>query len=157
MRLWKHTFHCPWCPTLRRRIDAVAWDVKALFVAPKVFDDPQHSTNDVKAIFYEGLPWKGNPTRVFAYCGVPKTDGKTKVPAMVLVHGGDGSAFVPWVRLWVSRGYAAIAMDTCGCIRRGVRHEYGGPMGWGGSIRLISRLKINGPITPSRMSFSPIR
>jgi len=59
---------------------------------------------------------------------------------MVLIHGGGGSAFMYWVRLWNSRGYAAIAMDTCGCLPGsdkggGVtrpRHEFGGPPGWGG-------------------------
>jgi dienelactone hydrolase len=56
---------------------------------------------------------------------------------MVLVHGGGGSAFIDWVRLWVGRGYAAIAMDTCGCTSGGEdhnhpRHAYGGPPGWGG-------------------------
>jgi dienelactone hydrolase len=116
---------------------ACPWNVQALSVTPKVFEDPQRSTDDVKAIFYEGLPWKGKPTRVFAYYGLPKTKGKQKVPAMVLVHGGGGSAYIPWVRLWVSRGYAAIAMDTCGCISSGgykdhPRHEFGGPPGWGG-------------------------
>jgi hypothetical protein len=35
---------------------------------------------------------------------------------MVLVHGGGGTAFAEWVRLWVGRGYAAIAMDPCGCV-----------------------------------------
>lgn len=115
----------------------VPWDIKALSIAPSMFDAPQYSDNDVKAIFYEGLSWQGKPTRVFAYYGIPKTDGKTKVPAMVLVHGSGGSAFIPWVRLWVSRGYAAIAMDTCGAISGGgynnhKRHENGGPVGWGG-------------------------
>ena len=119
--------------------EACSWNVKALSVAPKVFEDPQRSTDDVKAIFYESVPWKGNPTRVFAYYGLPKMEGKEKAPAMVLVHGGGGSAFIPWVRLWVSRGYAAIAMDTCGSISGGgynagkhPPHEYGGPPGWGG-------------------------
>lgn len=117
--------------------NTVPWDIKALSAAPNMFDAPQYNDHDVKAIFYEGLPWQGKPTRVFAYYGIPKTDGKTKVPAMVLVHGGGGSAFIPWVRLWVSRGYAAIAMDTCGAISGGgysnhKRHEDGGPAGWGG-------------------------
>ena len=60
-----------------------------------------------------------------------------KVPGMVLVHGGGGTAFDTWVRLWTDRGYAAIAMDTCGCVPVGTysnweAHEHGGPAGWGG-------------------------
>lgn len=39
-----------------------------------------------------------------------------KVPGIVLVHGGGGTAFRDWVKLWMDRGYAAIAMDTYGCI-----------------------------------------
>ncbi len=115
----------------------IPWDVKALFATPKVYEDPQRNDGDVRAIFYEGLPWKGNPTRVFAYYAIPKIESVEKVPAMVLVHGGGGSAFIPWVQLWVKRGYAAIAMDTCGCVSGGgyenhPRHENGGPAGWGG-------------------------
>ncbi|MFA6549582.1 MAG: acetylxylan esterase [Candidatus Margulisiibacteriota bacterium] len=115
----------------------IPWDIKTLSIPPKVFEFPERTTSDVKAIFYESVPWEGKPTRVFAYYGLPKTAGKEKVPAMVLVHGGGGSAFIPWVQLWVSRGYAAISMDTCGCISSGgynnhPRHEFGGPAGWGG-------------------------
>jgi len=113
------------------------WNLEALSAAPKVFPDLERSADDVKAIFYEGLPWKGKPTRVFAYYGVPKAAQGEKVPAMVLIHGGGGSAFVPWVRLWLGRGYAAISMDTCGSTSGGgyrnhPRHVYGGPPGWGG-------------------------
>ena len=113
------------------------WDIKSLSAAPRMDEDPHRSVDDVRAIFYEGLPWQGKPTRVFAYYGLPKVPPGTKVPAMVLVHGGGGSAYIPWVRLWVSRGYAAIAMDTCGSISSGgftehPRHEQGGPPGWGG-------------------------
>lgn len=117
----------------------IPWDLKALSAAPKVYDDPQHSQGDIKAIFYEGLPWKGHATRVFVYYGLPKLAPNQKAPAMVLVHGGGGSAFIPWVQLWVSRGYVAIAMDTCGATSNGEynekkhpRHENGGPPGWGG-------------------------
>ncbi|MDI6450269.1 alpha/beta hydrolase family protein [Anaerobaca lacustris] len=120
---------------------AVRWDMEALSVTPRVWEDPNRSVEGVKAIFYEGLPWKGRPTRVFAYCGLPEVPRGEKVPAMVLVHGGGGSAFIPWVKLWVERGYAAIAMDTCGCISSGgyrdhPRHEWGGPPGWGGFDQL---------------------
>ena len=120
---------------------AVSWDMDALSVAPRVWSDPNRSVEGVKAIFYEGLPWQGKPTRVFAYYGLPEMAAGEKAPAMVLVHGGGGSAFIPWVKLWVERGYAAIAMDTCGCISSGgyanhPRHNHGGPGGWGGFDQL---------------------
>ena len=122
---------------------AIPWDLKVLSAAPKVFDDPEHTRGDIKAIFYQGLPWKGHPTRVFAYYGLPKLRSNEKAPAMVLVHGGGGSAYIPWVQLWVGRGYAAIVMDTCGATSNGEyreenhpRHEYGGPPGWGGFAQI---------------------
>ncbi len=94
----------------------------------------------VKAVFYDGMPYQGRNTRIFAWYGFPdRFSGK--VPAIVLVHGGGGTAFPDWVRLWNSRGYAAIAMDTCGgvpawfnsnyCRNPWPRHEWSGPLGWG--------------------------
>jgi len=67
---------------------------------------------------------------------------------MVLVHGGGGTAFDYWVQLWNSRGYAAIAMDLCGCIpepppippgQPRTRHPHGGPPGWGASFEQIEQ------------------
>ena len=115
------------------------WNLKALSAPPKYVPDPTHGApaEGVKAIFYEGVPYHGKPTRVFAYIGIPKTEPGHKLPAMVLVHGGGGSAFIPWVKLWMDRGYAAISMDTCGYINEGrysnhTRDPQGGPPGWGG-------------------------
>jgi dienelactone hydrolase len=90
-----------------------------------------------KAIFFKGPSYQGRPTRVFAWLGIPRTNVGEKVPGMVLVHGGGGTAFDQWVRLWVNRGYAAIALDTCGQIPVGsyghwVLDTDGGPHGWGG-------------------------
>jgi hypothetical protein len=89
----------------------------------------------LEALFFDGMPWKGKPTRVFAWVGVPRLEPGKKAPGIVLVHGGGGTAFETWVRLWMSRGYAAIAMDTCGAVPRGSygkweRDEAGGPPGW---------------------------
>ena len=113
------------------------WDTKALFQPPQQYEAPDMETPGVKAIFYDALPWKGKPTRVFALYGIPETKPGERLPAMVLVHGGGGTAFSDWVKLWTSRGYAAIAMDTCGCVPKGAygnwqRHENAGPPGWGG-------------------------
>jgi len=105
------------------------WNIDFLSAVPRVEADPERSVEGVEAAFFEGAPWKGKPTRVFAYYGLPSTRPGEQVPAMVLVHGGGGSAFHHWVKLWVSRGYAAIAMDTCGCISDG-GHEKHTRHGW---------------------------
>ena len=94
----------------------------------------------VKPIWIEGEQWQGKQTRIFAWWGLPKgASADKKVPAMVLVHGGGGTAFASWVKLWNDRGYAAIAMDTCGGAPRGEkckggdphpRHPWSGPVGW---------------------------
>lgn len=112
-----------------------SWDLDALSKAPRTVDAEGFQVDGLKAIYYDGVAWKGNPTRVFAWLGVPKAEGK--VPAMVLVHGGGGTAFSEWAKLWTSRGYAAIAMDLCGAVpKKGAkgweRNEQGGPPGWGG-------------------------
>ncbi|NQT38143.1 MAG: alpha/beta fold hydrolase, partial [Planctomycetes bacterium] len=48
-------------------------------------------------------------------------------PAMVLVHGGGGTAFAEWATLWARRGYAALAMDLAGCGPGRKRMPDGGP------------------------------
>jgi dienelactone hydrolase len=120
----------------------VRFDLERLSQAPEVFPTDVKPAEGVKSFFYAGVPYKGKPTRVFAYYGVPKAEpdspGKT-FPAMVLIHGGGGTAFDRWVKVWNARGYAAIAMDLCGCVPEGTygnwkRHEQGGPPGWDASF-----------------------
>jgi dienelactone hydrolase len=119
----------------------VRFDLESLSNPPSVYPADDISAEGVKAFYYEGAKYQGKPTRVFAYYGVPTESGNNgkKHPAMVLIHGGGGSAFDRWVRLWNSRGYAAIAMDVCGCVPAGTygkwkRHEHGGPSGWDASF-----------------------
>ncbi|MHB9131187.1 MAG: alpha/beta hydrolase family protein [Armatimonadota bacterium] len=111
------------------------WCVDTLMTTPEIFPVSDFTEDGVEALFYESVPWHGTPTRVFAWIGIPEGDGP--FPAMVLVHGGGGTAFAEWVRMWTARGYAAIAMDTCGCLAGGehskrLRNPHGGPAGWGG-------------------------
>lgn len=115
---------------------AMPWDMKRLSAAPTTHPTTMRS-DGVTGVFYDSPRWKGMPTRVFAWYGLPDIPPGRKAPGMVLVHGGGGTAFADWVRLWTSRGYAAIAMDTCGAVPLGSygkwkRHEHGGPPGWGG-------------------------
>jgi dienelactone hydrolase len=115
------------------------WDLAALAKAPKTYLAEPIRADGLKAIFFDGLPYRGKATRVFAWLGLPKVETGVKVPGIVLVHGGGGTAFEKWTQLWVERGYAAIAIDTCGAIplhtvdgKKWLRHDTGGPAGWGG-------------------------
>jgi dienelactone hydrolase len=127
--------------TVAQPTGPVQWNLEALDKAPH-FTDAPISEPGVRGIFYDGLSWKGKPTRVFAWLGLPDRAVGDKVPAMVLVHGGGGTAHARWVRLWNQRGYAAIAMDTCGAGMAAnepaqKRLEDGGPPGWDASFTQV--------------------
>jgi len=127
-----------------RKAAEVQFDLEALSHVPEVFPAEDLQAEGVKTFFYAGPMYKGKPTRIFAYYGVPSVaegadKNDQKFPAMVLIHGGGGTAFDRWVKLWNSRGYAAIAMDLCGSVPVGTygkweRHELGGPPGWDASF-----------------------
>ena len=71
----------------------------------------------VQAYFLQSVDYNGVPTYVFAFVGIPATATKDNpVPGVVLVHGGGGTAFSDWVKMWNDKGYAAIAIDTEGRI-----------------------------------------
>jgi dienelactone hydrolase len=94
------------------------WDLSALGNAPAFEWVGEPST--VRSLTYASEPYRGKPTKVFAYFASPATLEKRapasgeKFPAMVLIHGGGGTAFREWAELWAKQGYAAIAMDTAG-------------------------------------------
>jgi dienelactone hydrolase len=77
-------------------------------------------------ISFASLPYLGRPTTVFAYVALPLR-GDAPVPAVVLVHGGEGTAFAEWAALWATRGYAAIAVDLGGRRADGTRDFASGP------------------------------
>lgn len=100
------------------------WDLKTLRQPPKfeVID----TKGDLRSIYYDGEPYLGKPTRVFAYLATPE-GLKGKAPAIVLVHGGAGRAFADWAQMWASRGYVALAMDVFGQGPDGKHTDDGGP------------------------------
>lgn len=82
--------------------------------APAVWSaESADATESLAAIYYDALEWKGKPTKVYAWLGLPK-NVKGKVPGVVLVHGGGGTAYKEWVERWNERGYAAISIAVEG-------------------------------------------
>ncbi|MEF3308066.1 acetylxylan esterase [Paenibacillus sp. GYB004] len=110
------------------------WNFKQLHRSPRIYLSDVTAANGIRSMFYEGLPYKGKETRIFAYYGVPEAAEGERLPAVVLVHGGGGTAFEEWVQLWMKRGYAAIAMDLEGNVpdqseggMKRIRHTMPGP------------------------------
>lgn len=116
-------------------------NVRDWYRVPAVYPAETFQYSGVHACFLEGVPYHGRPTRFFAWWSLPAgASPENPVPGIVLVHGGGGTAFADWVELWNRRGYAAIAMDTCGHVpcreltgycQRWPSHEHAGPAGWG--------------------------
>ena len=93
------------------------WNLDELFQAPHY--EWEDDSAPVRSLLFANEPYQGRPTRVFAYYATPGTlagDTSTdkNLPAVVLVHGGGGTAFREWCTLWARRGYAAIAPDLAG-------------------------------------------
>lgn len=88
---------------------------RELWDAPAYERDEQRDRNDeVKAIWYTTY-CNGVETKAFAYLGIPKeATEKDPAPAVLLLHGGAGTAYYEWVQMWVDRGFVALAPDLEG-------------------------------------------
>ncbi|MDC3282740.1 acetylxylan esterase [Opitutales bacterium] len=103
-----------------------------LTTAPSFHPFSQTNKNEnPRAILMESLPWEGKETRAYAWLGLPKVSKNEKVPGVVLVHGGGGTAFKNWVQEWNDRGFAAISIAVEGQIDKKVKNEKSKKMAWG--------------------------
>ena len=122
----------------------VAWDWSVLGKAPRTYDAPPElklERTGIRALFYDALPYQGHPTRVFAWLGIPEHKPGIKVPAVVFIHGGGGTAADDVVKLWVSRGYACLSMDDVGSYPGAKQNPPdGGPRGNGECFEQVPRM-----------------
>lgn len=108
------------------------WNINHLKQAPE-YHWLNSDTAKVREVIYIGEAYGNLPqTQVFAYYATPGSISGDKskdhdLPAIVLVHGGGGSAFKEWVTIWAKRGYAAISMDLSGNGVNGKPLPCGGP------------------------------
>ena len=117
---------------------ATIWNREELYKVPKTWGNQDPFKGEVSPMWIEGEPYRGKPTRLFAFLGLPEgASPSNRVPGIVLVHGGAGTAYPEWVRLWTRRGYAAITVDNCGQLPalgadgKWIANPDGGPRGWG--------------------------
>lgn len=91
--------------------DGVTYD-EELWDMPISFNDLQHDLPDlgIEALWIRS-DYKGQESYAFAYLGRPASgDGR----AVVLLHGGGGTAYYEWVQQWTAKGYIALALDLEG-------------------------------------------
>ena len=92
------------------------WNIEDLKAAPEFRWIARKKP--IRELHYAGEDHDGKPTEVFAFYATPSTvaleNSEGPFPAVVLIHGGGGTAFAEWVWMWAQRGYAAIAMDLSG-------------------------------------------
>lgn len=94
-----------------------AWNLRELHAVPEfswIEED-----RPIRSLTFRNPAGGDVPTDVFAFYATPDTIAGRKAspkpwPAVVLIHGGGGTAFAEWVELWSRRGYAAMAMDLSG-------------------------------------------
>ena len=96
------------------------WQMDKLRAEPKVElaseSTEKSSTGDVtcREVFYETPGSSGKMLRIFAYYAFPASKKGTKMPAIIIVHGGTGRADKAQTVEWASRGYVALSMDLPG-------------------------------------------
>jgi dienelactone hydrolase len=113
------------------------WNLESLSQTPEMkWID---KTSPIRSLTYRGEEFNGRSTEVFAFYATPGTIAgdpalDKHLPAVVLVHGGGGTAFADWVWLWAKRGYAAIAMDLSGRQPEAPKFAHG---------KLVPNLRVN--------------
>jgi dienelactone hydrolase/lysophospholipase L1-like esterase len=100
-----------------RKAESGPWSIEKLQEAPAVTWLDEKSP--IRSLTYRNENFQNHETDVFAFYATPGSisGDATKdrnLPAVVLIHGGGGTAFAEWALLWARRGYAAIAMDLSG-------------------------------------------
>lgn len=90
------------------------WNFAELSKTPAFRDSPFEDSKfkGLRDILVTGAEIEGKKSEFFAYIGYPTGPvPQGGFPGIVLIHGGGGTAFPQYVKLWTSHGFAVIALD----------------------------------------------
>ncbi len=87
---------------------------ESLWQKPETIYDESLDNQGCKGLFIRS-DYNNQESYAFAYLGLPEGELKNK-PAILLLHGGGGTAYYEWVNAWKEKGYIALAVDLEGHI-----------------------------------------
>jgi len=96
------------------------WQIDRLRATPKIELASQSTERSASGevtcheIFYDSPGPSGKSLRIFVYLAYLASKQGTKLPGIIIVHGGTGRADKAAAVDWASRGYAALSMDLPG-------------------------------------------
>ncbi len=139
MRLFLGTLAC--CLALSTAVLASGealsvWDIPLNHVSSQTMKTYARGSVQVEELYYQSRPYKGKPVKIFGYLCYPK--GAQSLPAILLVHGGGGSASLGRASLWAKRGYTVFAIDLPG---KGERRECSRSTGPDMDVPILLRTK----------------
>ncbi len=89
------------------------WDVPTGEVQAWTLKAYQRGNIRIEEVYYLSRSYNRNPVKIFGYFCYP-AGRRGKLPAILLSHGGGGTASLPRAVGWASRGYAVLAIDLPG-------------------------------------------
>jgi cephalosporin-C deacetylase-like acetyl esterase len=89
------------------------WDVPTAEVQAKTVKTYDRGNIRIEELYYQSRSFKRKPVKIFGYFAYPRVH-QGKLPAILLSHGGGGTASRPRAVAWAKRGYAVLAIDLPG-------------------------------------------
>ncbi len=105
---------------------AKLWDIPTETILTETTKKYSYGNVNVEEIYYLSRQYKGEPSKIFGYYCYPKNQ-KGKLPAVLIVHGGGGSAKLNSTAKWAQNGYAALSIDLPGKGQQRWRSRSTGP------------------------------
>lgn len=89
------------------------WDIPLTAVGYEVIRSYNRNGIHVDEVQYLSRSYKGKPSKIFGYYCYPRNI-KGKLPAILISHGGGGTADLGRTIRWAKRGYAVLTIDLPG-------------------------------------------
>lgn len=85
----------------------------SLWEKPEYYFDESQDIDSIKGLYIRS-DYNNEESYAFAYLGYPNVENKHDLPAILLLHGGGGTAYYEWVKRWNEKGFIALAIDLEG-------------------------------------------